>query len=389
MSRRILAFSAFIVFAILFVVVHLHSEQGYEIFQSFREAHCIRAVNAILDPSDTSVSRLSCPPLGPRYDHLKVSNSSETEYGGTVKYFFALNLFNCASVLPSLLGAVVEAMRFLGAEHCALSIVEGRSTDDTYDILVRLRENLDERFYLATNDINPRNGSRDRIAALAELRNLALKPLIEEHGVFASDAVVIFLNDVVLCAEDVLELIHQQVVQSADMTCAMDWNYKMDDILFYDVWVARGISGDTFFEVPQNSAWYFSSNLFWDDPKSKQKLDARESFQVYACWNGVTVFRAKPIMDEEIMFRRSSKGECVMGEPTLFCKDLWRKGMGKIQVVPTVNVAYNVREGRITRGVRGTVDQHVEDVLIDWQLTPPPMVKCAQTWEAPSWVSPL
>jgi alpha-1,3-mannosyltransferase len=249
---------------------------------------------------------------------------------------------------------------------------------------------------LNTNDTDPNSGSVDRIAALAGLRNQALRPLVEDRSAYADDAMIIFLNDIVVCPDDILELLHQQVTQSADMTCAMDWNDKDGDVLFYDAWVARGISGDTFFEIPQSSEWTFANNLFWNDPISKQKFEAKNPFQVYACWNGMAVFRAKPIMDKEIEFRRSVDGECVMGEPTLFCKDLWRKGYGKIQVVPTVNVAYTVSEGRNAKEVRGrvgdTVDQKVEmdnDAVVSWQITPPPMVKCAQFWGHPSWVSPI
>ena len=348
-------------------------------------------IRAIMDPADMSFDRLSCPHIGARYDHLK-------RPAGT-KYFFALDLFNSAPVLPSLLGAVVEAMRFLGERHCTLSIVEGRSTDGTYDVLAGVGQEirkLGAKFYLDTNDIDPKNGDVDRILALAGLRNQALKPLIEERTSYARDTVVIFLNDIVLCVDDILELLHQHIVQSADMTCAMDWNDKNNDVLFYDAWIARGITGDTFFEIPQSSEWTFAANLFWNDPLSKQRFEAKQPFQVYACWNGMAVFRAKPIMDQEIKFRRSADGECHMGEPTLFCKDLWRKGYGKIQVVPSVNVAYTVKEARNAKAVRGSVadsvDQTVEavhDDLVQWQITPPSMVKCAGSWSRPSWVPPL
>jgi alpha-1,3-mannosyltransferase len=50
--------------------------------------------------------------------------------------------------------------------------------------------------------------------------------------------------------EDILELIHQRLLQKADMTCAMDWIYG--GATFYDVWVSRAMNGDQFFEVPQS-----------------------------------------------------------------------------------------------------------------------------------------
>jgi len=51
-------------------------------------------------------------------------------------------------------------------------------------------------------------------------------------------------------------------------------------------------------------------------------------------------------MDGEVKFRTVHRGrgndgrnnECYMGEPTLFCKDMWHKGFGRIAVVPTFRI---------------------------------------------------
>jgi len=380
-----------IAFVLVYTLLHLYSDKAVETIQ--RVGNLLNPptvedqVNEIMNPGDNaSHDRLSCPPIGSRYDALR---RNESDLG--IKYFFALDLYNCAPILPTLLGSVIESMRFLGPEFCSLSIVEGRSTDGTDRVLQELQaeiEAMGSRYYLGHSDSDPKDGSQDRILALANLRNQALRPLIDNRQLYAPDAFVIFLNDVVCCPDDILELLHQQVLQGADMSCGMDWNDKDNDVLFYDVWVARAINGDTFFEVPQNSEWTFAANLFWNEPTSKRKWEARETFQVFACWNGGVVFRAQPVMDRAIQFRRSADGECVMGEPTLFCKDLWRMGTGKIQVVPTVNFAYTVREGRQAKAVRGRVEQG-NDVLVDWQLSPPAMVKCARDWFAPTWIEPL
>src|SRR2546421_12147992 len=58
------------------------------------------------------------------------------------KYFFALDLHECAPLLPRLLGSVIETIRFLGPSNCVLSIVEGRSHDGTYEILHSLSPEL-------------------------------------------------------------------------------------------------------------------------------------------------------------------------------------------------------------------------------------------------------
>jgi alpha-1,3-mannosyltransferase len=61
-----------------------------------------------------------------------------------------------------------------------------------------------------------------------------------------------FINDVSLCAEDILKLIYQRVVQNADVTCAMNWQgYSCNaDPTFYNVRVCRTVTGDFFFDVP-------------------------------------------------------------------------------------------------------------------------------------------
>ena len=42
-----------------------------------------------------------------------------------------------------------------------------------------------------------------------------------------------------------------------------------------------------------------------------------------------------------VRFRRSDlkAGECAASECSLFCNDLWRMGLGRIQVVPSVRVS--------------------------------------------------
>lgn len=78
-------------------------------------------------------------------------------------------------------------------------------------------------FSLSSSDINPK-ASKDvnRVQTLAELRNMALLPLksVTSSGssdklreMYSSDAVIIFVNDIVLCPEDILELVFQYANQ--------------------------------------------------------------------------------------------------------------------------------------------------------------------------------
>lgn len=368
--------------------------------QEFPVEEGIRYLQAIWDPSDVQFPRLSCPaPTNGRYDYLKASSVKATS-NHEIKptYFFALDLYNCAQLLPCLLGTLFETIRFLGPSNCALSIVEGRSHDGTYEILSAIRpllRALNTTYYFTTNNIDPKAGSGvDRVEALAILRNQALHPLLDFPERHAEDTTVLFINDVALCMEDILELIHQRIVQDADMTCAMDWIFGGAD--FYDVWVSRAMNGDQFFEIPQSGSWEFAENLFWNEPKAKTRFEAKQPFQVYACWNGATAFTAKPIMEQKVKFRTVHRGtdECYMGEPTLFCKDMWKEGYGKIAVVPSVNVGYDDEESIKVKDRRGRVGETVEKEkerkqtldLIAWESEPPAVVKCVPTYEQPIWV---
>ena len=353
-------------------------------------------VNAIMSPDDKAFPRLDCPAPSPgRYEYLRSNAPRAPQSRSKVQYFFALDLHQCASLLPRLLGSIVEAMHFLGPEKCVLSIVEGRSDDGTYEILMVLRkeiEDLGAKYFLESSNLNP--GTGDRIEALAELRNKALEPMLRNPSDYSSDTTVVFLNDISACMEDILELVHQRVYQNADMTCAMDWTYVGRDPTFYDVWIARGMTGDSFFEIPEDGNWNSAWNLFWNDPKARERLNSHKPFQVFSCWNGAAVFTAKPILERVLQFRHSKADECYQGEPKLFCKDMWKAGYGKIAVVPSVNIEYSDEAAKKIKALKGYTSQWVEKdgdtdptIRIEWETKPPEKVKCMTNYAAQEWVA--
>ena len=353
-------------------------------------------IRAIMAPGDTTFPRLTCPaPAGDRYLHLK-ANSTNTAHGHALppKYFFALDLHQCARLLPRLIGSIVESIRFLGPESCALSVVEGRSDDGTFEILLLLREEIERigaKYYFNSSDINPTTG--DRIKALAELRNQALQPLLDHADQSLTDATtVIFINDVAICMEDILELIHQRKFQNADMACAMDWTYVGPDPTFYDVWIARGMNGDTFFNIPEDGNWNSAWNIFWNNPSAQERQRMGKPFQVFSCWNGATAFTAKPFLESRIRFRASYEHECPQGEPKTWCTEMWHLGYGKIAVIPSVNLEYSDEAAERIKAAKGYVSRFVREddeggERIEWETTPPSTVKCLpngsygnQTW---------
>ncbi|MCJ1390491.1 hypothetical protein MMC18_003351 [Xylographa bjoerkii] len=355
-----------------------------------------------MNPEDDSFHRLSCPvPSGSRYEYLRGNTTEAPESDIQVKYFFALDLYQCAYLLPRLVGSIVETMQYLGPKYCALSVVEGRSNDGTFEILKLLRteiEGIGARYFFKTSDLDPtaQTGQRaHRIVALAELRNQALQPLVQHSDLYGSDTTILFINDVSICMEDILELVHQRVYQNADMTCAMDWTYLGSDPTFYDVWIARGMNGDSFFEIPDDGNWNSAWDLFWNNPKALANYMTHKPFQVFSCWNGATTFTAKPILEQTVKFRNSAEGECYQGEPELFCKDMWRQGYGKVAVIPAVNLEYTDAAAMKIKALKGYVSQHVnkdgdnnhQSMKIEWERDPPSLVKCIpQSYANQSWV---
>lgn len=348
-------------------------------------------IKAIMTPEDTSFDRLSCPSptSSERYNYLRATDDAK---GSEVlpKYFFALDLHQCVGLLPRLMGSIVEAVRFLGPSNCAISIVEGRSDDGTYEVLKFLTEEMRRiglEYHFKSSDVNPSDGNR--IEGLARLRNIALEPLTNHTDQYAPDTTVIFLNDVAICMEDILELIHQRIYQGADMTCAMDWTYVGHDPTFYDVWVARGMNGDSFFNIPEDGNWNSAWNVFWNNPTALERYHSHKSFQVFSCWNGATAFTAQPLIEKKVKFRRPSKKECGgQGEPQLFCKDMWNNNFGKIAVVPSVNLEYSDDGARKIKGEKGYTSAWAEgdSDKIEWQDSPPEKVKCMEGYTNQKWV---
>ncbi|KAF2258301.1 hypothetical protein CC78DRAFT_587302 [Lojkania enalia] len=335
-----------------------------------------------MDPADTTFPRLECP-FSNKNRYAYLGNSSAPSNSQVPSYFFALNLHQCRHVLPRLLGSIVETIRFLGPQNCVLSIVEGRSDDGTFEVLHNLRTDLEIlgiSYLFETSDINPMAKGGDRVKALAELRNLAVTDLFERPGNYANDTTVVFLNDIAPCMEDILEIIHQRITQEADITCPMDWTYVGEHPTFYDVWIARGMTGDSFFRIPEDGSWNWAWNLFWNDATAYSRWSSWKPFQVFSCWNGMAAFTAKPLMNGQIKFRGPNNNECYQGEPRLFAKDMWYHGFGKIAVIPSVNVEYSDKASKKIKALKGYTSSHIakeaEDTHIEWQSDPPAQVKC-------------
>lgn len=127
-----------------------------------------------------------------------------------MRYFFALNLTN----LPQL--SVPRRMSSIESEHCVISIVEGQSDDRTYEFLAALKmhvEALGTQLLPSTAPSTPKQKAKSKSSTYPSCTTKTFEPLKvsaatgpinELDGMFSPDALVIFINDVALCPEDVL-----------------------------------------------------------------------------------------------------------------------------------------------------------------------------------------
>lgn len=348
-------------------------------------------VDSILDPSSTAVPRLQCPATNiTRYASLVIPPSSGPLESQPIEYFIALDLRNCLPVLPRLLGSILSAIHHLNPASCFLSIIEGNSPDGTADVLAALRPHLTRlsiRHNITTHHpLNPLGQSSDRFSSLATLRNLALAPLPSLPT--TPTTTILFINDVAACPDDLLELLLQRVRHAAHLACAMDW-VGADPRVFYDSYIARAINGDLFFEVPpETTSWARATELFWNEPVARGRMERGVPFQVFACWNGAVAMAAEPVVEGGVRFRGTGKDECHAGEPQTFCKDLWFGGWGRVMVVPSVNLEYEDGRAEGVKREKGFVGDWVakgdEGEAIEWK-GPPDLVKCMPTFNRQSW----
>jgi alpha-1,3-mannosyltransferase len=163
------------------------------------------------------------------------------------KYFIAINLYNSFQVIPDLFATLFRLASVLGYQNIYVSIYENGSTDQTKALLRifnALARSVGLRMTIRTS-IRRRGKFVHRIEYLAEVRNSAMTPLHElrDNGEFFDT--IVFLNDVLPCIDDVLELIYQSRLQNAGMTCAADYMFheELGAPMFYDNWVARDLNG--------------------------------------------------------------------------------------------------------------------------------------------------
>lgn len=291
-------------------------------------------------------------------------------------YLLAMVIQDEEDLMLDYLSTVLSLVAFLGPESMHVSIVEQSSADKTkwyLDTFVTIFKSLDIQYSVQQDPESAFDETKHFPSYMARLRNHALKPLFGRYRYTR----VIWLKGSI-CRDDVLELLHQSFIQGSTVTCGVDLILAQDRLRFHDTWVARDMDGNAF-------GWEFDGDAqhVVRDQHSIERLQKGLPFQVMSCAMGThvintdNVFYVRTRMKEKVMTwlhegtwsspepmryrgarnkllpwiahgRLSSDSEneedmkeCSDSELSIFCRDLWRAGKGKILVVPKVRNVYD------------------------------------------------
>ncbi|PFH49771.1 glycosyltransferase family 69 protein [Amanita thiersii Skay4041] len=206
-------------------------------------------------------------------------------YGNGEKVFLAAMFYNNERIIPYWSKQIIKFIHYIGTDNIFVSIVESNSGDNTPDLLLQFDKKLQELgvpHNVTVHDTSiPRPPNMDtapaRIEFLSKVRNLVMRPLVEKGGFDK----VIFSNDVFIEAESVVELLRTRD-GDYDMACGLDLSYWG----LYDAWVTRDRLGRIV-----SSLWPYLA-----DDIGKEAIMNDEPAPVFACWNGITVFKAEPFL---------------------------------------------------------------------------------------------
>ena len=253
----------------------------------------------------------------------EVALPSDTE--NNTKYYICSIICNIEPIIIDWIAQMKLLIDYLGKENIYISILENQdSKDNTREYLKEFKKYLDE------NNIKNKiilekiadKGQKERIVYLGELRDLSLNYLFEIENLNFTNTKIIFFNDIIYRYQDVIKLIGTNN-GDYDAVCAMDF-YEG----FYDAWASQLLD-----------AMYF--RRYFPYMSNKQAQDAvinGELIRTFSCWNGVTVFSAKPFEDRILYFRHGYKvrqSECL-----LIHSDMQMMGFQKTLVNPNIKVAY-------------------------------------------------
>lgn len=247
-------------------------------------------------------------------------------------FFFAALLKDNEPIMENWNRELLKTLSHLqsrGYRNLYVSIMEnGDSSDATSNYLKELETAL-ANMAIPHTVLTERRVEREnlnRIEFLAQLRNLALKPLYS-LGWEPKSASIVYLNDIVYSSLQLIKLINTNDGKY-DMACALDFFFR-----FYDTWVARDLRGKKLDPTYP---------IFWDSTARALERQGNP-IRVFSCWNGVAVLKAEPFLakgSNAVTFRPSAPKQVYHSECFWICYDFWASGFTRILINPQVIVSY-------------------------------------------------
>ncbi|KAG9065906.1 capsular associated protein [Linnemannia hyalina] len=337
--------------------------------------------------------------MGPDNCHLSVVDHASTDATKVMLRMLKefLDLYNRGDIqlsnsTPSLSSSSMEAVEKRAVEETERVErgVRGQDQDKKHKAKKDKKQKKQYLSYTITT-MTARDASAENVA---RIKDLALDPLLaaastsevvvsggsdksgakgegeEDEGV-AFDRIIL-MDPAVTCAEDLLELVFQSLLQDADVTCGMDLGYystadagetvgaeadvtatdpdKLQDGV-YDSTVTRDMLHQKLHRSsPSSSSSAQTNKQISNDPLTQTRFSKRVPFQVESCWSRAVVLKAasalrvsgvpsgKPVLfaevvekqtREEIVEVKEGEGEqcatthTVQDERNMFSNALW------------------------------------------------------------------
>lgn len=218
------------------------------------------------------------------------------------RIFLASIHWNNAAVLSSnWTTSLLSLTEKLGYENVYVSILESGSWDASKEVLKELdtaleKQGVGRKVTLSATThkdelekpmgegwIDTPRGRRElrRIPYLSRLRNEVMKPLEQETEDGRGYSRVVWINDVVFTAEDVIELLN---TRDGDYAAACSLDFARPPA-YYDTFALRDSEGD---EAVTSTFPYFRSGA------SREAMMRGLPVPVQSCWNGIVAFDAEP-----------------------------------------------------------------------------------------------
>ena len=160
----------------------------------------------------------------------------------------------------------------------------------------------------------------------------------------------IILNDVYFCKDDLLELVHQRNIQSADMVSGLEFEFKKKQLGYHHTYTMIDLDGN-----PPNDNL---NDLLVHKP-SQQSLLLNKPIQMMCIWNGIIVMN--PLVFKTIRFKRKPHNLSNCNESSRLCSTMIHKGYTRIILIPNVHFTHSLTDFKLLKSTDPIV--HLFDPL--------------------------